>query len=89
VNSGRAKNAKDLEYIYVHMELGVCNNCLNIYDKNYSKVIDADYVKQLDEILATKNMKNELQPTLGESAMGDWSQIFYLIQSTLQFSCVH
>jgi uncharacterized protein YqgV (UPF0045/DUF77 family) len=54
----------------------------------HSKVIDADYVKQLDEILATKNMKNELQPTLGESAMGDWSQIFYLIQSTLQFSCV-
>ena len=50
--------------------------------------MDAEYVKGLDSMLAQESLKNELQPLLGDSAVCNWTDVFFLCQKTLKHSLV-
>lgn len=76
VNTGNAKQNDEenpAECIYVHRELGT---------------MDAEYVKGLDTILDKENLKKELQPLLGNSAICNWTDVFFQCQKTLKHSLV-
>lgn len=65
------KEAENIDRIFVHRVLGS---------------MDAEYVKQLDELLAAGDIKTELNETLGGSGTCNWAELFFLIHRTLTYS---
>ena len=73
VNTSSSNNTHKIDCIFTDRELGL---------------IDAEYVKKLDLIIKSNNLKEFLLPTLGDSGLSNWAELFFLCQSMITHSYV-
>ncbi|KAL7078280.1 hypothetical protein ACQ4LE_002737 [Meloidogyne hapla] len=71
VNTSISNNTHKIDCIFTDKELGTTNS---------------EYVKKLDSIINSDNLRDFLLPKLGDSGMSNWAELFFLCQSMLTHS---